>query len=103
MSKLTDCISEVVTNLNNIANNTQNEQERNNCLSQSRLLFAQWEDVIRQQVDKRTSEYRRVLAALKKARQATKDALEDISKISKAIKQTAKGIQAIATLLGTFA
>jgi hypothetical protein len=103
MKNLRGGISDLVNSLNKLLLNSTDPDEQEELQKIIGVLFALWEEVIRQELDSSTAAYKRALASLETAEAQAQVALDDLRKVQKAISaatKAAKAVDKVVTLMG---
>jgi len=79
-------ISDLVNVLNKVRNNTTVAQEQIDLQKSINVLFILWQQVIIDQLDKTTQDYKDAIQSLNDAEKVAKTALKDLNKVTDAIK-----------------
>jgi hypothetical protein len=95
METLRGNISDTVNELNKLLRETTDPEEEQKIRKLRRIYFALWEEVIEQEIDSRTPEFKEAIDSLKIARDAAIEAKEDIQKVAEAIDQAVSAAKAV--------
>jgi hypothetical protein len=88
-------ISDVVNVLNKVRNNTTVAQEQIDLQKIINALFILWQQVIFDQLDKASADYRAAIGSLNDAEKVAKAALKDLDKVADAIKAATGAAKAV--------
>jgi len=88
-------ISNVVNVLNKVRNNTTVAQEQINLQKLINAFFILWQQVIFDQLDKKTQDYKDAIRSLNEAEKEAKAALKDLDKVANAIKTATSSAKAV--------
>lgn len=88
-------ISDVVNVLNKVRNNTTVAQEQIDLQKLINTLFILWQQVIIDQLDKTTQDYKEAIRSLNDSEKAAKAALKDLGKIADAINKATEAAKAV--------
>ncbi len=88
-------ISDLVNVLNKVRNNTTVAQEQINLQKLINVLFILWQQVIFDQLDKKTQDYKDAIRSLNDAEKEAKAALKDLGKVAHAIKIATSAAKAV--------
>lgn len=78
---------------------TNNDDEEAKIRKNRRILFVLLEEVVKQEIDANTTEFREAISALREARQKVEDAKADIGKIVDAIRFVVLAAKAVDTIV----
>jgi hypothetical protein len=95
METLRVTISDTVNELNKLLRETTDAEEEQKIRKLRRIYFALWEEVIEQEIDSRTPEFKEAIDSLKIARDAAIEAKEDIQKVAEAIDRAVSAAKAV--------
>jgi hypothetical protein len=95
METLHGNISDTVNELNKLLRETTDAEEEQKIRKLRRIYFALWEEVIEQEIDSRTPEFKEAIDSLKIARDAAIEAKEDIQKVAEAIDRAVSAAKAV--------
>lgn len=95
METLRGNISDTVNELNKLLRETTDPEEEQKIRKLRRIYFALWEEVIEQEIDSRTPEFKEAIDSLKIARDAAIEAKEDIQKVAEAIDRAVSAAKAV--------
>jgi hypothetical protein len=95
METLHGNISDTVNELNKLLRETTDPEEEQKIRKLRRIYFALWEEVIEQEIDSRTPEFKEAIDSLKIARDAAIEAKEDIQKVAEAIDRAVSAAKAV--------
>jgi hypothetical protein len=95
METLRGNISDTVNELNKLLLKTTDPEEEERLRKLRRIYFALWEEVIKQEIDNRTHEFKEAIDSLKVAHDAAVQAKEDLQKISEAINRAEAAAKAV--------
>jgi len=95
METLRGNISDTVNELNKLLLKTTDPEEEGKIRKLRRIYFALWEEVIKQEIDSRTHEFKEAIDSLKVAHDAAVQAKEDIAKIAEAINRAVSAAKAV--------
>lgn len=95
METLRGNISDTVNELNKLLLKTTDPEEEGKLRNLRRIYFALWEEVIKQEIDSKTGEFREAIDSLKVARDAAIKAKEDLEKIAEAIDKAVAAAKAV--------
>lgn len=88
-------ISDVVNMLNKVRNNTTVAQEQLDLQKLINVFFILWQQVIVDQLDKKTQDYKDAIKSLNEAEKVAKSALKDLSKVAGAIAKATDAAKAV--------
>lgn len=88
-------ISDLVNVLNKVRNNTTVAQEQIDLQKLINVLFILWQQVIFDQLDKKTQDYKDAISSLNDAEKEAKAALKDLGKVANAIKTATSAAKAV--------
>jgi hypothetical protein len=88
-------LSDLINTLNKLRNNTNDPEVADEIQKKLQILFALFEEVIRQEINSETVAFAKATAALADAERAAKEALEDLGKTAKAIRKAVKAAKAV--------
>jgi hypothetical protein len=88
-------ISDVVNVLNKLRNNTTVAQEQIDLQKLINVFFILWQQVIFDQLDKKTQDYKDAIRSLNDAEKEAKAALKDLDKVANAIKTATSAAKAL--------
>jgi hypothetical protein len=88
-------ISDLVNILNKVRNNTTVAQEQIDLQKLINALFILWQQVIFDQLDKTTQDYKNAIQSLNDAAKEAKGALKDLNKVADAIKTATAAAKAV--------
>ena len=95
METLREGISDTVNELNKLIRITQDPEQITKLRNLRRIYFMIWEEVIKQDIDKNTAEYKEALDSLDHAHQTIESAMQDIAKISASIDMAVTAAKAV--------
>jgi hypothetical protein len=95
METLRGNISDTVNELNKLLLKTTDPEEEQKIRKLRRIYFSLWEEVIKQEIDSRTHEFKEAIDSLKVAHDAAVQAKEDLQKIPEAIDRAVSAAKAI--------
>ena len=95
METLRGTISDTVNELNKLLLKTTDPEEEKKIRQLRRIYFALWEEVIKQEIDNRTPDFKEAIDSLKVAHDAAVQAKEDLQKISEAINRAVAAAKAV--------
>ncbi len=95
METLRENISNTINELNKLLMKTTNSEEENKLRKLRRIYFDLFEDVIKKELDNKTSEFKDAIDALKIAKNEAVEAKKDIEKIANAINKAVSAAKAI--------
>jgi len=95
METLRGTISDTVNELNKLLREITDPGEEQKIRKLRRIYFALWEEVIEQEIDSRTPEFKEAIDSLKIARDAAIEAKEDIQKVAEAIDRAVSAAKAV--------
>ena len=95
METLRGNISDTVNELNKLLLRTTDPEEEERLRKLRGIYFALWEEVIKQEIDKRTHEFREAIDSLKAAHDAAVQAREDLQKVAEAINRAESAAKAV--------
>ena len=95
METLRGNISDTVNELNKLLLKTTDPEEEGKIGKLRRIYFSLWEEVIKQDIDSRTHEFKEAIDSLKVAHDAAVQAKEDIAKIAEAINRAVSAAKAV--------
>lgn len=88
-------ISDLVNVLNKVRNNTTVAQEQIDLQKLINALFILWQQVIFDQLDKKTQDYKDAIRSLNDAEKEAKAALKDLGEVANAIKTATSAAKAV--------
>jgi hypothetical protein len=95
METLRGNISDTVNELNKLLRKTTDPEEEEKLRKLRRIYFALWEEVIKQEIDSKTHEFKEAIDSLKAAYDAAVEAKEDLAKIAEAINKAVAAARAV--------
>lgn len=95
METLRAGIGDLVNELNRVRNNIGDPDQQLQLQKIIRVLFALWEEVIAQEVDRNTEAFEEALRALEEAEAEAREAIEDINKVAEAIGKAVTAARAV--------
>ena len=95
MDTLRGTISDAVNNLNKLLLQTLDDSQEKSIRSLRDIYFQLWQEVILQELDNSTQEFRSAIEALKAAMQISADAQKDLKKITKVIELANSAAKAV--------
>lgn len=94
-------MSDTVNKLNKLRNNTIIPEEQIRLQKIINVYFFLWQQVIYDQLDSSTQEYKDAIKALKAAEKTVDDALAGIKSVAEVIESAAEAAQIIGRIIGT--
>lgn len=94
-SSLRGLLSDAVNELNKLLLATRNPDEESKIRKLTRIYFALWEEVIKQELDRSTKAFKDAIEELKQSKEATEEAKKDIEKIATAINRAVAAAKAV--------
>ena len=88
-------ISDVVNVLNKVRNNTTVAQDQIDLQKIINALMILWQQVIFDQLDKTTEDYKAAIASLNDSEKSAKEALKDLQQVAGAIKDAVAAAKAV--------
>lgn len=95
MATLRTGLSDAVNELNKLLRATQDSDVEARIRRLRRIYFALWEEVIRQDIDSQTYEFKDAIEQLAAAREAASEAKKDAEKVAKAINSAVSAAKAV--------
>ena len=95
METLRGNISDAVNELNKLLVKTTDPEEEQKIRKLRRIYFALWEEVIKQEIDSKTQEFKEAIDSLKVAHDAAVQAKKDIEKVAEAINRAVSAAKAV--------
>jgi len=95
METLRSGISDTVNELNKLLRKTTDPEFETRLRKLRRIFFALWEEVIKQEIDNRTYEFKEAIEALTASEAAIEEAMKDIAKIADAINKAVAATKAV--------
>lgn len=95
METLRSGISDTVNDLNKLLRNTTDTDSEAKLRKLRRIYFALWEEVIKQEIDNRTHEFKDAIESLKVADNTIEEALKDIAKTAESINKAVTAAKAV--------
>ena len=95
METLRGNISDTVNELNKLLVKTTDPEEEQKIRKLRRIYFALWEEVIKQEIDSKTQEFKEAIDSLKVAHDAAVQAKKDIEKVAEAINRAVSAAKAV--------
>jgi len=95
MTTLRTCISDAVNELNKLLLTTQEPELEARIRRIRRIYFALWEEVIRQQINSLTPEFKDAIEQLDLAEKAASEAQKDVQEVAKAINAAVLAVKAV--------
>lgn len=102
MPTLGASLSDLVSTLNQLRNNTTDPAQQQRLQKVLRVLFALWEETIHQQLDQTAANYLAAMKSISDATAAAKAAIANIQKVAAAINAAANAAKAVDQVLGLF-
>jgi hypothetical protein len=95
METLRGNISDTVNELNKLLLKTTDSEEEKELRKLRKIYFALWEEVIKQEIDNRTPEFKEAVDSLKAAHDAAVQAKEELQKIPEVINRAVAAGKAV--------
>jgi len=95
METLRSNISDTVNELNKLLKETTDPEEEEKLRKLRGIYFKLWEEVIKQEIDNATQEFKEAIDSLKVARDAAVQAKEDLQKVAEAIDRAVSAAKAV--------
>jgi uncharacterized protein YnzC (UPF0291/DUF896 family) len=95
METLRKNISDTVNELNKLLKETTDPEEEEKLRKLRGIYFKLWEEVIKQEIDNGTQEFKEAIDSLKVARDAAVQAKEDLQKVAEAIDRAVSAAKAV--------
>lgn len=95
MDTLRTGLSDAVNELNKLLRATQDPDSEARIRRLRRIYFALWEEVIRQDIDSQTLEFKDAIGQLAAAQEAASEAKKDAEKVAKAINIAVSAAKAV--------
>ena len=95
MSTLRTNISDAVNELNKLLRQTRDPEEESKLRRLRRFYFALWEEVIKQEIDSSTPDFKDAIEELGLAHKAALAAKEDVQKVADAINRAVSAAKAV--------
>ena len=95
MATLRSGISDAVNELNKMLRDTRDPDLEARIRRLRRIYFALWEEVIRQDIDNRTHEFKDAIEQLAAAQKAASEARNDAERVAKAINAAVSAAKAV--------
>jgi hypothetical protein len=99
METLRGNISDTVNELNKLLRKTTNPEQEEKIRKLRRIYFTLWEEVIKQEIDSKTHEFKEAIDSLKAARDVAIEAKEDLEKIAEAIDKAVAAARAVDSIV----
>ena len=99
MDTLRGTISDAVNNLNKLLLQTLDDSQEKSIRSLRDIYFQLWQEVILQELDNSTQEFRSAIEALKATMQISADAQKDLKKVTKVIELANSAAKAVAKIV----
>ena len=95
METLRENIRDTLNELNKLLRKTTDPEEEEKLRKLRGIYFALWEEVIKQEIDNRTQEFKEAIDSLKVAYDAAVQAKEDLQKVAEAIDRAVSAAKAV--------
>lgn len=99
METLRGNISDTVNELNKLLIKTTDPEEEEKLRKLRGIYFALWEEVIKQEIDSKTQEFKEAIDSLRAARDAAIQAKENLEKIAEAIDKAVAAAKAVDSIV----